>query len=212
MNAGHHHGPMQRQSSGSMQYYDYLSPEQQAILNYLKKVHLENQQTHQPPQYFYSKSQSDYQPTRRNDGGFGYLNYFNQMQNNKRPSNPYASTYNNYNLVSESSSNKPIHSAPSSLQQVKKDTSIKTTPTTNADNLNTASSTGHISIAAPPSQSNTNHNSQASNYLNTPSNIQNNQLNVQQSGPVYRPIDDNRSNEKVNLDHYAIKGEAYINN
>lgn len=85
-----------------------------------------------------------------------------------------------------------------------------------------ASSPGHVAFAAPPSysssgvvNSNTNGNpsttgaapaapnsAQVSNQLGS-------QLSAQQASPVYRAADEVRSNEKVSLDNYAIREQAF---
>ena len=153
---------------------------------------------------------SNYPNIKRSSTGDTAFSYINQMaKNNLKPSGVDAKAY---HRVYET----PLFdlaSSPSSAQvnQLRKDAPSKS----DNSNLQASASSGHAAFAAPPNDKNANsnvnnfnknsNNLNNLNNLNTANNQLNNQLNVQQSDPVYRPDDENRSNEKVSLDHYAIK-------
>lgn len=190
------------------------------------------QPVNQPQQFMYQKSQptnGNYPAAsiKRSSNGDVY-SYINQMaRNNLKPSNNLDAT--TYHLVETPFSNgvQDLVSLPSSVQanHLRKENPVK--KDNSNSNLQASASSGHVAFAVPPthsnekkinSQSNLNpNNSNNSNNLKINSlanqsngNQANSHSNVQQTSPVYRPIDDeNKSNEKVSLDQYAIKEQAF---
>ena len=211
MNAGMgRHGPLQRLSSSTMHF---ANPEQFFLPESSRRM------LYHPQQFFYQKSQSNNYPAssssikRSSNGGNDVFSYINQMvKNNLKSTN----NMNGYTYLLET----PLYdnsqqdlSPPSSAQlnQFRKDV-LKNENLSNSNLQAAASSNGHLSFVAPPSSTansnlNTNINKLSNNVQN--SNQLNSQLTANQINPVYRPIEENRSNEKINLDNYAIKEQDF---
>lgn len=187
------HGPMQRQSSSATHYADYISPEQQLVLRELSRRML-NQPTNQ---YFFQKTPANYPTSIKRSSNDDYYNYLNQMRSNLRPSSTNYYTL-DQDLTAQSSVNKVRNEIPHPKN------------TNSNDNLNAAASTAHVSFASHSAPQKTNNNKSNLDKSNVqPSNMQNSQLNVQQTDPVYMPIEEKRSNEKISLDHHVIKEQDF---
>lgn len=161
---------------------------------------------------------------RRSGSSSDVFSYINQAAKNNFKS---ANNMNGYAYYMETppkeASGSALESAPSTGAQANQPRKAADAPKNDHSNGNlqaAASSPGHVAFAAPPSYSSSgvaNSNSipsttgtaatspnsaQASNQLGG-------QLNAQQASPVYRAADEARSGEKVSLDHYAIREQAF---
>ena len=185
--------------------------------------------------FYYQKTPSAYpaaapQQSIRRSGSSDVFSYINQAAKNSN-SFKSANNMNGYAYFVETPLKEAAgqESAPSTGAQVNQ--ARKDAPKNDHLNGNlqaAASSPGHVAFVAPPSSGvnlngspnvspgispNAGPNSKsvvspAHSPVSLNSAPSSNQLNAQQ-GPVYRPEEESRSNEKVNLDHHAIREQAF---